>query len=58
MQLKEATSEVEKKNNDENLKLHQEDATNRYHIKRQDKDLGKYNRTKKNIVMLPYKNIF
>jgi hypothetical protein len=36
---------------DEKLKLHQEDSANRYHIKRQDKDLGKSNRTKENVMM-------
>jgi hypothetical protein len=51
MQLKEATSEEEKKKIDE-LKLHQEDTANHYHIKRQDKDSGKFNRTKKNVVMM------
>jgi hypothetical protein len=52
MQLKEVTSEEEKKKIDEKLKLHQEDAANCYHIKRQDKDLEKSTRTKKNDVMM------
>jgi hypothetical protein len=46
MQLK-ATSEEKKENNDEKLKLHHEDAASCYHIKMQDKALGKSNRTKK-----------